>query len=571
MKKIINYLIIVIILTLFIPVVKAEKVTETYTNYYFFLESYNKSTPETTNYTAFPPLDGTNILYSEATKIELKKRDCEENEETNNECCDTKDKKDDICWTYSKFYEEYKSVLNYGVDSKEYEVGEVKHKAKIRKKGNNTYFTHGMYSPDGKEWLEPGEISKIDNNYSCASIYPEHMEMRPVNSNFDIITEETAASSGINIAIKRYFGTEFQNINWDGIDNHISECPDNVIAINKKVYSPAVYKYEYTTTEYKCDVSEPQNKELSCNNNLTLNSGCDRLTVSKDSASADVEINQKGMLSSLLTPNNLFAGGGFKFGLIYTNEISWNYVESNPNAEIEEAMKNKLKTLTDFENNINLSNVNFNGKTIDASLFEKKCYQTGEFTAGKTLTTVCTFFLPKSEMDEYTGKVTYGVGIDKGINNKYYTALTDNGNYKIEASIENMSIIKDDTAKSDGVGGKNWTGNWNVTLKDCNINIYSLISGKIKFIYRPIDIKNPFPSRNPGINWYEWYSNYSNKERLEKTYSNLNYTVSIDNTMLAKIKEYNEGTNYFDFDTMENDKSTFLKNYFPNAKVGDRK
>ena len=570
MKKIINYLIIIIVLILFIPTIKAEEVTTTYTNYYFFLEPYINNdisvdtSKETINYTAFPPLENGKKNFVDATPITLARN------------CNGKDKDD--CWTYSKFYEKYREIEE--ATSVRYIINNDEHESNVKEEGNKKYYLHGSYYSNGK-WKNPGSLTtegiedtNFNIKFSCASIYPSSIELKLV----DYYLNENPNINNLDsfyIEIDRTFDKRsFNNIKWDYnySDNaNYSQCPDdNIVALGEQIYSPVVYKYEYTVTENKCDVSEPNDKELSCNNNLTLNSKCDKLTITTDNYSADVTIKQKGTLNSLLTPDKLFAGGGFKFGLIYTNEISWDYVDSSPNIKIiEETMKSKLKEPTDFENNINLSNVTFDGKIIDDSLFEKKCYQKGEFTAGNTLTTTCTFFLPKSKMDEYTGIVKYGEGTDNGINNKYYTKLGDNGEYEITAKLENMSIIKEDAAKSDSATkGKSWTGDWNVTLKDCNINVYPLLIGKFKFIYRPIDIRNPFPSRNPGINWYDWYKESSNKERLEKTYSNLNYTVNIDNKKLTEVKEYNKDRSYFDFDTMEHDKSTFLEKYFPNAKVG---
>lgn len=568
MKKIINYLIIVIALILFIPTIKAKEVKTKYTNYYFFLEPYKENdisvgtSKETKNYTAFPPLENGKKNFVSATPITLDRN------------CNGKNN----CWTYSDFYKKYKEIEK--ATSVSYIINNVRHNSNVKEEGNTKYYLHGSYYSDG-EWKIPESLTtegiediNFNIKFSCASIYPSNIELEPV----DYYLEKKPNINNLDsfyIKIVRTFDEgSFDNIIWNHsytAESNSSTCPsdNNISAFNKQIYSPLLYKYEYTVTENKCDVIEPNDKELSCNNNLTLNSKCNKLTITKDNYSADVTIKQKGTLNSLLTPDKLFAGGGFKFGLIYTNEISWNYVDSSPNIKIEEIMKNKLKKLTDFENNINLSNVTFNGKIIDASLFEKKCYQKGEFTAGNTLTTTCTFFLPKSKMDEYTGIVKYGEGTDNGINNKYYTKLSDNGEYEITAKLENMSIIKEDAAKSDSATkGKSWTGDWNVTLKDCNINVYPLLIGKFKFIYRPIDIRNPFPSRNPGINWYDWYKESSNKERLEKTYSNLNYTVNIDNKKLTEVKEYNKDRSYFDFDTMEHDKSTFLEKYFPNAKVG---
>ena len=61
-------------------------------------------------------------------------------------------------------------------------------------------------------------------------------------------------------------------------------------------------------------------------------------------------------------------------------------------------MQKKLKLLSEFEENINLT---ING--LDGSRLVKKCTQSGSFTPANKLITVCTFFLPESYLKELTG------------------------------------------------------------------------------------------------------------------------------------------------------------------------
>lgn len=579
MKEKLKYLVVLIVFIIFIPKIEAKEVKKTYTNYYFFLEPYEEKTSDTVNYTAFPPLEVGRKNLTEAKQIPLSHGCTEEKE------------KNDVCWSYTTFYKKYIELEGSSSESKEYSIGDVSHESrvitKIESGVTKKYYSHGSYyDKENKKWLKLNwsKIKNDSSSLSCASIPINNAELTIV----DINLRRTSNINSYNpfyIEIKRTLTNAFGNVDWDASSNNNqnkSNCSsNNIIPFDGSVYSPVVYKYEYTVTENKCNENKQEKSELKCNDSSELlNSTCENLTIVADKSheAVDVEIKEEAVVTNLLTPTTIFAGGGFKFGILYTNTIRWGYVDETPsnnvNEEVADKMKNKIKSLTEFTDELSLSDVTFGGKTINSSLFQKNCTQTGSFKAGDTLTTTCTIFLPKSKVDEYTGEIHYNVGTDNGINNKYYTNQTDKGNYKIKVTIESMSIIKDFEAKKDSENSNRWNGNWNITLNDCNINIYSLIqteSGKYKFIYRPIDIRNPFPGRNAGINWYDWYKNTVNKERLEDTYTNLDYTVLIDNVMLSKIKDYNNNRNYFDFYTMENNKSTFLDDYFPNARVGENK
>ena len=95
---------------------------------------------------------------------------------------------------------------------------------------------------------------------------------------------------------------------------------------------------------------------------------------------------------------------------------------------------------------------------------------------------------------------------------------------------------------------KPWTGTWTIdtscSLKVTN-RIYEPPSGgkengkvKYKFIYRPINLNNPFPNRFPGVNWYTWYIAERNKDKktLEDSYKKLNYYSELDNKTISEIK-----------------------------------
>lgn len=330
----------------------------------------------------------------------------------------------------------------------------------------------------------------------------------------------------------------------------------------------------------KCAVSEPaSNKTMNCNEWKDLSSKCDALTVRNNGTSEVVKIEQKGYITNIFKSNlvnedknydaNSYNGGWLKYGITYYNEVSWSYntiksrsTEAQEN--INEAMQNKLKKLDKFEENINLT---ING--LDGSRLVKKCTQSGSFTPANKLITVCTFFLPESYLKELTGNVSYSESNDNAnINNKYYIPL-DAQKYNISVKLENLSVLSENQAKTDSQKKNSpwfgiWTINTNCSLKVTN-RIYEPSSGgkengkvKYKFIYRPINLSNPFPNRFPGVNWYTWYITEGNKDKktLEDSYTKLEYYTELDNRAISKIKEYNKINNYFN--KVETD---FFKDY----------
>jgi len=315
-----------------------------------------------------------------------------------------------------------------------------------------------------------------------------------------------------------------------------------------------------------------------------LSSTCQKQTVATNNSRADVSISQTGTVANILTPDSVYQGGGFKLGFVYYNEISWDFAgeilttlgsQYAAKSEITSEMKKKIQNLEDLQKNIILDNISFGDtdegyEILNSNLIQKECKINGDFNPGETVTTVCTFYLPNSVVDFYTGKVTYGtsIGINYKVNNKYYTPLSYEGEYNIKATLKNLSTLKDD---------EEWTGDWSLTFdgtkdESCQIDVYGMLYSKPKFIYRPIDLTNPFPSRNAGINWFDWYKDLDNRDELKNSYSDLEYSFNLNNEKLSSIKNYNnqkdtEGTGYFNWDDIEDGKSSFVDIYA--EKVGD--
>ena len=349
----------------------------------------------------------------------------------------------------------------------------------------------------------------------------------------------------------------------------------------------------------KCKPSQP-NIKASCNSSSSsFSSTCEELTVKTNDANdeikskANVKISQTGSITTILTPTNTYAGGGFKFGIMYHNTISWSLVKQYKGTieDITKEMQAKLKE--NFVDGFGLKNVKFGNEQIPDDYFKQniKCQETGSFTNGNTLTTMCIVYLPNSVVEEYTGKVTYKQGDNLGLNNKYYTPIDWNSNkkYEIVATISGMDRLKESSVKADSKDkNKAWTGTWEYTLNgskdNCDINLYPLYGQptggkknlKYTFIYRPIDLNNPFPNRNPGMNWYDWYNIERNKERLESSYNKEQYSITLDSQKTSEIKKYNKDElnkgGYFDWKTIENGQSSFIDKYFDKKRdniVGD--
>ena len=349
----------------------------------------------------------------------------------------------------------------------------------------------------------------------------------------------------------------------------------------------------------KCKPSQP-NIKASCNSSSSsFSSTCEELTVKTNDANdeikskANVKISQTGSITTILTPTNTYAGGGFKFGIMYHNTISWSLVKQYKGTieDITKEMQAKLKE--NFVDGFGLKNVKFGNEQIPDDYFKQniKCQETGSFTNGNTLTTMCIVYLPNSVVEEYTGKVTYKQGDNLSLNNKYYTPIDwdSNKKYEIVATISGMDRLKESSVKADSKDkNKVWTGTWEYTLNgskdNCDINLYPLYGQptggkknlKYTFIYRPIDLNNPFPNRNPGMNWYDWYNIERNKERLESSYNREQYSITVDSQKTSEIKKYNKDElnkgGYFDWKTIENGQSSFIDKYFDKKRdniVGD--
>lgn len=342
---------------------------------------------------------------------------------------------------------------------------------------------------------------------------------------------------------------------------------------NGVVHSAALYKMQEISTEKQC-VEIKNTSSAKCNESAKMENLKCLKTITKGKNRRDVKLDQTATLTNILTPTKIYQGGGIKLGFMYYNTVKWNFSGEEKygdnDSEIRGLLESKLKSPDELANDIvvEVSLKDKNGNTYKIDNIQKSCGRPDkfkEFKEGNTVTTTCTFLLPESIVELGTGKVKYNNKPGQGINNEYYTPITYTGYLSLEATISNIGVLKD---------VDNWTDNW--TLKydgenddSCKVNVTSRLykpnqKNEYAFIYRPIDINNPFPNRNAGVNWYDWYNIPTNKDRLKSSYSKLEYQVELDNQSVSKIKEYNKNNNnYLDWTGInkETGKSDFIDKY----------
>lgn len=570
-------------------------------NYYLFDEpsTSNPLGKETTNYTLFTNF--ANDWYSaELKKIPLKES-----------CDETKFDGTENCWPYARFYYIADQIYDIGTvveTSKGSGIYSRELKSKIY--SNNVYHGHSAYKPapitnpwtivteeatckDNHEPRCEGEldnenVNSLDKYWEriCSSIPTENkvslIYYDEKNQTEKEIKKDDMLDSDKSTVVKivRDYNKDFKNI-YNGIkwnskmplhtNNNITSC-GGTYPMDNGVHSVVLINAQAKSTEKQC-VEIKKTSSAKCNESAKMENVKCLKTITKGKNRRDVKLDQTATLTNILTPTKIYQGGGIKLGFMYYNTVEWNFSDEeqygNNDSEIIGLLESKLKSPDELANDIvvEVSLKDKNGNTYKIDNIQKSCGRPDkfkEFKEGETVTTTCTFLLPEYIVKLGTGKVDYNNSPGQGINNEYYTPITYTGDLSLEATIKNVSVLKD-------VDG--WIDKWELTYDgenddSCKVNVTSRLykpdqSNKYAFIYRPIDINNPFPNRNAGVNWYDWYSIPANKERLKSSYSKEEYQVILDNQSVSKIKEYNKNNNYLDWTGInkKTEKSEFIDKY----------
>lgn len=158
----------------------------------------------------------------------------------------------------------------------------------------------------------------------------------------------------------------------------------------------------------------------------------------------------------------------------------------------------------------------------------------GTLKANQLLETECSYELYDAFINRQTGDVvTSKTSTYNSVNyiekpGMYFIPLKWTGPFSVSVDFGELSTNK--------------KYKWDVKYT-CDVEtkqfMYDLENGGYKFFYRPIDITNPFPNREPSTNWKEWWSKEENKTSLANSYGNKEYTVSFTPNVIENIKQFN--------------------------------
>lgn len=563
-------------------------------NYYFFDEPSSKSdlnrnlAKPTENYTLFTNFE--NDWYKATIKEITLDNDCKEKQFNGSE----------NCWTYARFYYIADQISNMGKVVETSKGSGIYSRDLYGKNGLNIYHGHSGYKNDlaestwklatksnecpecTGEWADEN-IKNINKYWEkiCSSITTgnevsliyydeENQNEKPITKN-DILDSNTPTIVKIKRTYENYVNPN--TIDWNNkmqlsTNDNITSCK-GTYPMDNRVHSVVLINAQAQETTKHC-IQEEQSASGKCNDSSTVSDLKCLKTIINGNSKAEIKLDQNATITNILTPNEIYQGGGIKLGFIYYNTVKWDFSNETiygDKNEIRNNIKKMLKNSKTIEDDIKAgTNISFKDKNGNENEYKIKniqtsCQQEGNFNEGETVTTICTILLPEAEVELGTGKVNYKNNEGKGINNEYYTPIKYTGNLSLEATIKNIGVLE---------YVDNWTKNWTLTYdgekdKTCQVNVNSRLykpekNNEYAFIYRPIDLNNPFPNRNAGVNWYDWYSVPYNKNRLKSSYDKIEYTAELDNQVVSKIKEYNKKNNYLDWRGIsETGKSKFIE------------
>lgn len=556
--------------------------TETTDNYFYFIQPYDEFgnyNEKQVNYGIFAPQEvGSEIGIFDIVDL---KRNCSRSDEN--------------CYSFQRFWEEYKNIIDNGNVKKSVYGKECNIAFTQETKGNKkiNYFTHGCYKDGTSSEIKGGALT-INTGYNslgmaCSSVKRGADVSLASDDVYDYlelkIVRDKLAHSDLTFHQELNLNSSISNCGFTS-EQEVAPYPYKESSEDYvyKFRSPVLAKYTYTKTTYDCPYTMYVDK-TTCNNSSKILQSCARKTIETTNAQADINYEQTGVITNLLSPTKIYQGGGVSLGFIYQNTIKWNFVDGSlykkglneyeAKERITNEIRNSLIKSTDqftneLKNNIELS---FNG--ISNSYINKiknelqiNCQRTGEVREGQTLTTTCTIFMPETKLKYGIGTIDKVVGSSSdGITNKIYTQLKYTGKSHLYAKISKLNMLKVDD-----------NNEWSISFGDindgsCDIDVEERLynsgvsnKAKYKFIYRPISINNPFPNRNAGANWYEWWSNPYNKERLNRSYnddSSLQYQIELNPSSIKSIKQSNTMRDYYEWDEDdEKNNNKFVTNNF---------
>lgn len=249
-------------------------------------------------------------------------------------------------------------------------------------------------------------------------------------------------------------------------------------------------------------------------------------------------------------------------------------IKIETSSKVDEIKYNYLK-MTDDSLTENIDNIFYD--SCDLNTANYTCNESAK-TIGSWTSTTRTFgkyTMPYSYVEKYTGEVKSAeTSTTCNAKDKYFTSTkeftkplsnvtTDNG-YKLTLIATNLGNNLEKT--------KTWNLNVNCWYQVKNLSFPQEEDeefeelGSTGFMYRIIDLNNPFPDREPNANWKGKeniiISNKDNLSSLQK------FIITLDRSNIRKVKNYNNSNSYDTFNLNEMEKSKFILN---NNGIVDRK
>lgn len=258
-----------------------------------------------------------------------------------------------------------------------------------------------------------------------------------------------------------------------------------------------------------------------------------------------------------------------------------NEYKLNANVELKVDTSTGSKTIkyvslkiNDYESNVNVDEVNYASCGYDESL--KKCAGSTKTISNWTETARIygKYTMPNTYVERYTGEIK-NVPSTKTCNagDRYFVDFKELTNPQTGATDEtgySLTLTADEIGNNIDKSKDKWKLSVNCSYKVKNLIFPQGSStttvdenykkyGSSTFIYRQIDIDDPFPNREPAANW-------QGKENIiiSKPYETLltlqKFEISLDRGSIKRVRDYNSNYPYDTFNLSEMEKSLFIIN-----------
>ena len=223
-------------------------------------------------------------------------------------------------------------------------------------------------------------------------------------------------------------------------------------------------------------------------------------------------------------------------------DIAVEYMQS-----LLEKPKDNARTLSFDSNKVGTSKKSIGSWTVTYSGDSDGNNKTWE--EGEVIEYKLDFELDKACINKQTSAIRYISSDSECLENerdggeKYYIPIKQpTGTFPVGVKIDDLNMLK----------SKTWKVNYECNV-NCNQKLYDIEKNKIsyKFIYRPINMNNPFPNREEGNNWSLFMNDQAAiEDKLNR--DTLEYEINLGPNQITSIKSYNRNHNYTSLSTITN-------------------